>query len=60
VLGLEREKGAPSDRQAVFADLAGELDRWRERGADEAILSWLRPHEVPHLLAAAERAGLRG
>jgi alkanesulfonate monooxygenase SsuD/methylene tetrahydromethanopterin reductase-like flavin-dependent oxidoreductase (luciferase family) len=58
VLGLERTKGIPANRQPVFADLGGELERWRERGADEIVVSWVRPHEVPALLAAAERARL--
>jgi alkanesulfonate monooxygenase SsuD/methylene tetrahydromethanopterin reductase-like flavin-dependent oxidoreductase (luciferase family) len=58
VLGLERAKGIPTERQPVFADLRGELEQWRERGADEIVLSWVRPPEIPALLAAAERAGL--
>jgi alkanesulfonate monooxygenase SsuD/methylene tetrahydromethanopterin reductase-like flavin-dependent oxidoreductase (luciferase family) len=58
VLGLERATGIPADRQPVFADLRGELQRWRARGADEIVLSWVRPHEIPALLVAAERARL--
>jgi alkanesulfonate monooxygenase SsuD/methylene tetrahydromethanopterin reductase-like flavin-dependent oxidoreductase (luciferase family) len=58
VLGLERAKGVAIERQAVFRDLRGELERWRERGADEIVLSWVRPPEIPALLAAAERVGL--
>jgi alkanesulfonate monooxygenase SsuD/methylene tetrahydromethanopterin reductase-like flavin-dependent oxidoreductase (luciferase family) len=58
VLGLERVKGIPANRQPVFTDLRGELERWRERGADEIVVSWVRPHEIPLLLVAAERAGL--
>ena len=58
VLGLERAKGIPANRQPVFADLRAELERWRERGAEEIVVSWVRPHEIPALLAAAERARL--
>jgi alkanesulfonate monooxygenase SsuD/methylene tetrahydromethanopterin reductase-like flavin-dependent oxidoreductase (luciferase family) len=58
VVGLERAKGIPANRQSVFADLRGELERWRERGADEIVVSWVRPHEIPALLAAAARARL--
>jgi alkanesulfonate monooxygenase SsuD/methylene tetrahydromethanopterin reductase-like flavin-dependent oxidoreductase (luciferase family) len=58
LLGLDREKETPPERQPLFADLRGELERWRERGADEIVVSWLRPAEIPFLLAAAERAEL--
>jgi alkanesulfonate monooxygenase SsuD/methylene tetrahydromethanopterin reductase-like flavin-dependent oxidoreductase (luciferase family) len=56
VVGLERAKGIPTERQPIFADLRGELERWRDRGADEIVVSWVRPPEIPALLAAAERA----
>jgi G6PDH family F420-dependent oxidoreductase len=58
LLGLDRARGIPAERQPIFADLRGELERWRDRGADEIVLSWVRPSEIPALLAAAERAGL--
>jgi G6PDH family F420-dependent oxidoreductase len=60
LVGLDREKGLAPDRQPLFADLRGELERWAERGADELILNWIKPPEVPAALAAAEKAGLAG
>ena len=60
LVGLDREKGLSPDRQPLFADLHGELERWAERGADELILNWVRPPEVPAVLAAAEKARLGG
>jgi G6PDH family F420-dependent oxidoreductase len=58
VVALDLKRGAAAEEQPLFQDLAGELDRWQERGADELVLHWVRPGEVPPLLAAAERAGL--
>ena len=49
--------GAPQTQPAL-ADLAAEVDRWREAGADGLIVADVRPHQLPALLAAAERAGL--
>ncbi len=60
LVGLDRAKGVAPDRQPVFADLRTELERWAERGADELILNWVRPPELPAALAAAEKAGLAG
>ncbi len=58
VVALDLKRGAAAEGQPLFQDLAGELDRWQERGADELVLHWVRPGEVRPLLAAAERAGL--
>lgn len=55
-VGLERD--VHPDRQPLLMDLAGVADAWRERGADELVLRWIRPMEVAALLDAAERAGL--
>ena len=44
--------------EAFLADPVGETARWRERGADELILSYARPVHVSALLDAAARAGL--
>lgn len=57
-LDLDRER--PLDSQPLIADLAGLAAEWQSRGADELIVSWVRPDELPALLAAAERAGLAG
>lgn len=42
----------------VMEDLAAAWEQWHAAGADEIILAWVRPADVPRLLAAAERAGL--
>jgi alkanesulfonate monooxygenase SsuD/methylene tetrahydromethanopterin reductase-like flavin-dependent oxidoreductase (luciferase family) len=57
-IGLARDE--PLEHQALIADLAGVAAEWQARGADELIINWVRPDELPALLAAAERAGLRG
>ena len=36
-------------------DVAAE---WQEKGADELVVSWVRPAELPALLDAAAKAGL--
>lgn len=58
VVSLDLKRGAGALDQPLFRDLAAELERWQERGANELVLHWVRPGEVPALLAAAERAGL--
>ncbi len=60
VVALDLKRGVGAEEQPLFRDLAGELERWQEQGADELVLHWVRPAEVPALLAAAERAGLAG
>ena len=55
-VGLARDE--PLDRQALIADLAGFAAEWEARGADELIVNWVRPAELPALLEAASRAGL--
>jgi hypothetical protein len=34
------------------------LGEWQARGADEVIVSWVKPADLPALLDAAARAGL--
>lgn len=55
-VGLSRDE--PLDRQPLIADMAAFAADWRERGADELVVSWVRPAELPVLLDAAARAGL--
>lgn len=43
----------------ILVDLPGTAAAWRERGADELILHWIRPHQLDAVIAAAERAELR-
>jgi G6PDH family F420-dependent oxidoreductase len=52
------ERGEPLGRRPILSDLGAEAERWRERGADELILAWVRPEALPAVLDAAERAGL--
>lgn len=59
IVGVERQRDVALARQPLFADLRSELARWGDAGADEVIVSWVRAHEVPALLAAAEKAALR-
>jgi alkanesulfonate monooxygenase SsuD/methylene tetrahydromethanopterin reductase-like flavin-dependent oxidoreductase (luciferase family) len=60
LVGLELDRGAPSEEQPLLADLAGTAARWHELGADELVLHWIRPHELAAVLAAGERTGLDG
>jgi alkanesulfonate monooxygenase SsuD/methylene tetrahydromethanopterin reductase-like flavin-dependent oxidoreductase (luciferase family) len=53
-----REDSVASD--PLLADLAAGAAAWRARGADELVLHWVRPPELEAVLAAGERAGLRG
>ncbi len=46
------------DEQPLIADMAAYLAEWQTRGADEVIVNWVRPAELPALLDAAARAGL--
>lgn len=55
-VGLSRDE--PLERQPLIADMAGFAAEWQERGADELIVNWVRPAELPALLDAADRAGL--
>lgn len=44
----------------MFQDLGAVASRWRDRGADELVLHWVRPEQLDGVLAAGERAGLSG
>lgn len=48
----------PLERQPLIADMESFLGEWQERGADELIIDWVRPMQLPALLEAAARAGL--
>jgi alkanesulfonate monooxygenase SsuD/methylene tetrahydromethanopterin reductase-like flavin-dependent oxidoreductase (luciferase family) len=58
IVAVTISRDEPLDSQPVIADLAGFAAEWAEKGADELIVNWVRPAELPALLAAAERAGL--
>jgi alkanesulfonate monooxygenase SsuD/methylene tetrahydromethanopterin reductase-like flavin-dependent oxidoreductase (luciferase family) len=55
-VGLSRDE--PLDRQPLIADMVTYAGEWQARGADELIVNWVRPAELPALLDAADRAGL--
>jgi hypothetical protein len=58
VLAVEIARDQPLERQPLVADMGAFAAEWREKGADELIVSWVRPAELPALLEAAARAGL--
>jgi len=58
LLALQLDRDEPLGRQPLIADMAGFLAEWQDKGADEIIVSWVKPAELPALLDAAERAGL--
>jgi alkanesulfonate monooxygenase SsuD/methylene tetrahydromethanopterin reductase-like flavin-dependent oxidoreductase (luciferase family) len=58
IVALDLDRHLAPAAQPLLADLGGEAERWRERGADELILAEVRPEQLLHVLAAAERAGL--
>jgi alkanesulfonate monooxygenase SsuD/methylene tetrahydromethanopterin reductase-like flavin-dependent oxidoreductase (luciferase family) len=60
VVTLDLDGGTPPERQPALVDLAATATEWRERGADELVLHWIRPRDLPAILGAAERAGLAG
>ena len=51
LLAVELQRGAAIN----LTDLAAE---WQAHGADELIVSWVRPDDLPALLQAANEAAL--
>jgi alkanesulfonate monooxygenase SsuD/methylene tetrahydromethanopterin reductase-like flavin-dependent oxidoreductase (luciferase family) len=58
LVAVQLEREVPLDRQALIADMAGFAAQWQEKGADELVVNWVRPAELPALLDAAAKAGL--
>jgi alkanesulfonate monooxygenase SsuD/methylene tetrahydromethanopterin reductase-like flavin-dependent oxidoreductase (luciferase family) len=58
LVAVSIDKDMPLDRQPLFADMATFLGEWHDRGADEVIVSWVKPADLPALLEAGARAGL--
>ncbi|MEO6350730.1 MAG: LLM class flavin-dependent oxidoreductase [Candidatus Limnocylindrales bacterium] len=58
MVAVTLSRDEPLDRQPLIADMAGFAAEWADKGADELIVNWVRPAELPALLEAAERAGL--
>ncbi len=55
LVGVDLQRDVAASRQPLLTDLAAETERWREQGADELIVNWTRPRDIPALLAAAAR-----
>jgi hypothetical protein len=47
-----------ADSDPLLVDMVGAAEGWREAGADELILNWVRRDRIGEVLAAAERASL--
>ena len=60
LVAVDLARDVPLGEQPLIADMTTYLSEWHERGADELVVSWVRPHELPALLEAAARAGLGG
>ncbi|MDQ3938725.1 MAG: LLM class flavin-dependent oxidoreductase [Chloroflexota bacterium] len=58
LVALNLSRDEPLESQPLVADMRGVLAEWQERGADELIVNWVRPADLPALLDAAERVGL--
>lgn len=58
LVAVRLDRDEPLDRHPLIADMAGFLAEWQEKGADEIVVSWVKPAELQALLDAAERAGL--
>src|SRR5512141_1113736 len=50
---VDLARDVPLAEEPVIADMATFLGEWHDRGADEVIVSWVRPAELPALLEAA-------
>ena len=58
LLAVSIARDEPLESQPLISDMATFLGEWQERGADEIIVSWVRPAELPALLEAAARSGV--
>jgi len=60
LLAVELDRDRSSGAQPLLEDMAGFAAEWQARGADELVVSWVRPVDLPALLEAAARADLAG
>jgi alkanesulfonate monooxygenase SsuD/methylene tetrahydromethanopterin reductase-like flavin-dependent oxidoreductase (luciferase family) len=58
LVAVSLSRDEPIEGQPLIADMTTFLGEWHERGADELIVNWVRPAELPGLLDAAARAAL--
>jgi alkanesulfonate monooxygenase SsuD/methylene tetrahydromethanopterin reductase-like flavin-dependent oxidoreductase (luciferase family) len=60
LVAVSIDKDLQLEDQPLFADMTTFLGEWHDRGADELIVSWVKPVHLPALLEAAARAGIAG
>jgi alkanesulfonate monooxygenase SsuD/methylene tetrahydromethanopterin reductase-like flavin-dependent oxidoreductase (luciferase family) len=58
LIAVSLDKDVPLDRQQLIADMPSFLGEWQRRGADEVVVSWVKPADLSALLEAGARAGL--
>jgi alkanesulfonate monooxygenase SsuD/methylene tetrahydromethanopterin reductase-like flavin-dependent oxidoreductase (luciferase family) len=55
LVAVELDRDRPLREQPLIADMATFAAEWHARGADELIVSWVRPDDLASLLEAAAR-----
>jgi alkanesulfonate monooxygenase SsuD/methylene tetrahydromethanopterin reductase-like flavin-dependent oxidoreductase (luciferase family) len=60
LVAVSLSRDEPLERQPLVADMAVFAAEWQQRGADELIVNWVRPADLPVLIEGAERAALAG
>jgi alkanesulfonate monooxygenase SsuD/methylene tetrahydromethanopterin reductase-like flavin-dependent oxidoreductase (luciferase family) len=60
LLAVDLDRDRVPAEQPLLADMAGFAAEWEARGADELVVSWVRPDDLPALLDAAARSRLTG
>jgi alkanesulfonate monooxygenase SsuD/methylene tetrahydromethanopterin reductase-like flavin-dependent oxidoreductase (luciferase family) len=58
LLAVSLDRDTPLEEQPLIVDMAAFAAEWERKGADELIVDWVRPKDLPALLDAAERVGL--
>ena len=58
LVAVKLSRDEPLERQPMIANMEEFAAEWQERGADELIVNWVRPADLPALLDGAARAGL--
>ena len=58
VVAVELQPVEEAASDPLLVDLVSAAESWREAGADELILEWVRRDRIGEVLAAAERVGL--
>jgi len=58
LIAVSLDRDVPLEKQPLIADMSGFAAEWQQKGADELVVNFVRPAEMPALLDAAARAGL--